>query len=213
METTNSEPKTFLEWAKMEKANFDEKMEQMKEKNKKAMPDKIKLIIVYLFLSTGKRLTEGNYLLFEEVGKTYIGYSGMRGDVIEECEKVLAEANDEFSRFKKITEYFINITGVYNVISNRRILWILVSLINQVRIKSDEHQKLIDLWIDKNKIDSSIVLEMHDTYQTQQAMVEYDKWLETNKDISYLKGSSINKELNKNLLDLEQSVNTLITFG
>ena len=173
------------------------------------MTDKTKLGFVYLFLSVGKRLTDSNYQLFEEVGMSLKGYSGMRGDIIGECEKVLAGTNDEASRLKKITAYF----STNNAIRQREILWLLISLINQMKIKSDNHQKFIDLWIEENKIDESIVLEMHDTYQTQHAMTEFDEWFKAKKDISYSEGSSINEGVKKNLADLEQSLNTLIALG
>jgi len=201
-------------------ASHTEIYERMKENYEKAgylktpgaMDDKTKLKFVYLFLSVGKRLIQSNYQLFEEIGKSYHGYSGFRRDVIDECEKILALA-DESSRFTKITSYFLAKAGAYIDISNRDILWAFISLVNQMKNKSDDHQKLIDLWIEQNNIDKSIVLEMIDTCQTQHAMVEYDKWLEANKDIFYSEDNSIYQELKKNVEGLEQSVNALIALG
>jgi hypothetical protein len=83
----------------------------------------------------------------------------------------------------------------------------------QTEKKSEKKQQLVELFIKSNKIDESIVLEMHDTYETAYALSKYQDWLETSKGMNRRESDPIMKELEKNQKSLEQSVNDLIALG
>jgi len=94
---------------------------------------------------------------------------------------------------------------------SRAILWTLIKLFRGIEDKSEKKQQLIDLWVETNQIDKSITLEMIDTCETENALLGFNNWLETNK--SYQEVDSIKQELKKNQISLKESMNNLIVLG
>ena len=176
--------------------------------------EKKKLGLLYLFLSAENRITDADFSLFEELGESVKGFSEMKGDIIGDCEKLLV-SSDSKPRFEIVAEAFSSYKtsgGAANV-QDRSILWALVSLENKLTTKSDKKQLLIESWAETMNIDKSLVLEMRDTCETQNTIAEYQKWLETSKNMSYREVSSIMQELDINMKSLQQSVSDLIALG
>jgi len=83
----------------------------------------------------------------------------------------------------------------------------------RIKEKSEKKQNLVDIWVEANRIDKAIVLEMRDTYETQNSITEYQKWLETNKGMSYREVNSAMQELDKDQESLQQSLSDLVALG
>jgi len=184
--------------------------------------EKKQLGIAYLFLSAENRITDADFALFEEMGKSIKGFPEMKGEIIGECEKILSPPDNGKSRFEIVSEEFSSqkssgFPSFFGLGSadrrNRAILWTLTSLLYQVTEKTDKKQKLVELWAEKSDIDMAIFIEMCDICKTQYAVFEYQKWLETIKGMSYQEVNSIMQESNTSLKSLEESVRFLITLG
>jgi hypothetical protein len=197
--------------------------------------DKEKLALAYLFLSSEERIGDSNFQLFEGIGESIKGFQNIKGEIIGECEKILAPPDRTKSRFETVSEVFStykvpetpkdnflfsqgklkweNRTGISFESFNRSILLTLISLQFLTTSKSDKKQQLIEFWAETNLIDQSAILEMNDTCETELHISEYKKWLESSKGISYQEVNSIIQELERNLKSLEQSVGDLIALG
>lgn len=176
------------------------------EKNKK------QLCLVYLFLSSENRISDADLSLFERVGNSTKDFSNKKGEVIGDCEKILATPDGNKTRFEIVSGLLSEETTNTSPEDNRSVLWSLISLLYQIEGKSENKKQLVETWAKKVNIDDSVLLEMHDTCKTQKEIVEYQKWLETSK-MEYLEIKSIMQELDKNLISLQQSVSDLITLG
>ena len=177
--------------------------------------EKNQLSLYYLFLSSEKKLSDADFALFEELGESVKGFSEMKEDIIEECEKLLVPSNGSKSRFEIVTEAFSSYKTSGGTADTRdySILWALVSMQYRKEIKSNKKQQLIELWAEAKRIDKSVVIEMCDTCETQNATTEYRTWLETNKSLTYMEVNSFIQELDKNLKSMQQSVSDLIALG
>ena len=248
-------------------------------------PEKEMLGIVYLFLSAEGRISDADYALFEELGKSIDGFSEMKGEIVEKCEEVLVQAAGgttipasvagtlrhavaegaevQAGQTVAITESILKlnfeiestaagkirflvpagthvaaqqpvaeiggegdtryhaVAGLFSSLKssggagnkNKDILWTLVRLTYQMKASSKKHQELLGIWAEANQIDKSIVLEMCDTCETQNAISGYKKWLEESNDLLYQEVNSRMLELDKDLKSLEQSVSDLIALG
>jgi len=173
---------------------------------------KKQLGIAYLFLSAEKRINDADFAIFEEMGKSVKGFLEMKGEIIGECEKILATPDGSKTRFQIVSDLFSKeITRKPE--DNRSVLWSLVGLLYQIEGRSENKEQLVEMWAKKSNIDDSILLEMYDTAETQNTVIGYKKWLETNKGLSNQEISSIMQELDKNLISLQQSASDLIALG
>jgi hypothetical protein len=177
--------------------------------------DKQQLRIAYLFLSAENRITDSDFVLFEEMGKSIEEFPKMKGEIIGECEKILTPPDSGRSRYEIVANLFSSSkeSDESEVNRNCDILWTLLCLQYRNKENSEKKQQLIELWVEANRIDKAIVLEMCDTYETQNAISEYQKWLETNKDMSHQEFNSVMRELDKDLNNLQQSLSDLIAFA
>jgi hypothetical protein len=194
--------------------------------------DKIRLGIVYLFLASGNRISNADFVLFEEVGKSVKWFPNVKGEIVGECEKILTPPDDSKSRFEIVSDFFSSYktsdgskphivwaseaktSGGSDTNRNCDILWTLQYL-QYCRIKeeSEKKQQLVNLWAEANGIDNSVVLMMRDICETQNAIIEFQKWLEASKGMTYQEVNSIMQELDKDLKNLQQSVSDLIALG
>jgi len=177
--------------------------------------DKQQLRIAYLFLSSERRITDSDFALFEEMGKSIEGFPKMKGEIIGECEEILAPPDSGRSRYEIVANLFSSYktSDESEVNRNCDILWTLLCLQYRIKEKSEKKQNLVDIWVEANRIDKAIVLEMCDTCETQNAIIEYQKWLEADKDMSHQEFNSVMQELDKDLKSLQQSVSDLIALG
>jgi len=177
--------------------------------------DKQQLRIAYLFLSSENRINDSDFALFEEMGKSIKGFQEMKGEIIGECEKILAPQDGGKSRFEIVSEFFstYKTSGGSDVNRNCDILWALLFLQYRKQKTSEKQQNLIDLWVEANRIDKAIALEMRDTLETQNAIVEYQRWLETTKTLSYQEINPFMQEVDKSLKSIQRSVSELIALG
>jgi hypothetical protein len=182
-------------------------MSRWYDKNKK------QLCLVYLFLSSENRISDADLSLFERVGDSTKDFPKMKGEVIGDCEKILATPDGSKTRFEIVSGLLSEETTNTSPEDNRSVLWSLVGLLYQIEGRSESKEQLVETWAKKSNIDDSVLLEMHDTCKTQNAIVEYQKWLETSKDMSYQEINSIMQELDKNLKSMQQSVSDLIALG
>ena len=177
------------------------------------------LKIVYLFLSSENRISDAEFSLFEETGKSIEGFSEIKGGVIGECEKILAPPDNNKSRFEIVAEYFSKpkeSMGFFSVESNTGnniILWTLIKLLFQIEMKTEKKQQLVEFWAEAKTINKSIMLEMIDTCETERAISDFKNSIETDKNMSYQEGKPIIHELDENMVSLEESVNNLIVLG
>jgi len=174
--------------------------------------DKQQMRIAYLFLSSENRITDSDFALFEEMGKLIEGFPKMKGEIIGECEKILAPPDSGRSRYEIVCDLFhsYKTSNESEVNCNCDILWTLLCLQYRSKEKSEKKKNLVDIWVETNRIDKAIALEMCDTYETQNAIIEYQKWLE---GMSYQEVNSVMQELDKDLKSLEQSLSDLIALG
>jgi len=201
--------KKWLDGLEEERQRFDERR-QLAVGGK----DKQQLRIAYLFLSSENRITDSDFVLFEEMGKSIEGFQKMKGEIIGECEKILAPPDSERSHFEIVYEIFsYQPSDKSKVNRNCDILWTLLCLQYRSKEKSEKKQKLVDIWVKAKRIDKAIALEMCDTYETQNAIIEYQKWLEASKGMSYQEVNSVMQELDKDLKNLQQSLSDLIALG
>lgn len=177
--------------------------------------DKQQLRIAYMFLSSENRITDSDFALFEKIGEPIKEFPKMKGEIVGECEKLFASQDSGKSRFEIVSELFSSYktSGGSEVNRNCDILWTLLCLQYRNKEKSEKKQNLVDLWVEANRIDKAIVSEMCDTYETQNAIIEYQEWLETNKGMPYKEVNSVMQELDKNLKSLQKSLNELIVLG
>jgi len=177
--------------------------------------DKTQLGIAYLFLSSEGRINDADFALFEEMGKLIEGFPEIKGEVIGTCEKMLAPPDGGKSRFEVVSEFFSSFKTSYGSDVNRDygILWALISLQYRCKEKTEKRQQLVELWAEDNGIDKAVISEMWDTCETQNTVIEYQKWLETSKGMSYQEVNSFMQELDKDLKSLQQSVSDLILLG
>jgi hypothetical protein len=170
--------------------------------------------IAYLFLSSENRINDADFALFEEIGQSNDGFPANKGEIIGECEKILAQSDSKNSRYEIVSEFFSSYKTSEEPDVNRNcgVLWALLCLQYRSKGKSEKKQSLVLLWAEANRIDNSIVLEMCDTYETQNAIMEYQKWLETDKGMPYKEVNSIIKRLDEDLKSLQQSVSDLIYY-
>lgn len=176
-----------------------------------------KFRLAYLFLSAGKRISDADYALFEEMCP-----AEDRGEIIGECEKLLAQDSNGKSRFELVTEAFSETAssrGFRRSYSHgqddkhkRSALWMFTSLMYQSEGNKQNRQTLIDLWIEHNKINPSIFAEMLDISETVKAVTEYKKYLETSK-MPYQEISAMMSELDKSAADLQKNASSLIELG
>jgi hypothetical protein len=171
--------------------------------------------LAYLFLSAENRISDADFVLFEEIGKSIKDFPKIKGEVIGECEKILASSDSDKSRFEIVSELFSEYKRSGGSADNlsRSIQWSLIGLQYRAEKKSDIKQQLVALWAETNQIDKSIVLEMRDTYETAYALSKYQNWLETNKKMSYSEVKPIMDELEKNRKSLAESMSNLIALG
>jgi hypothetical protein len=164
----------------------------------------------YLFLSAEDKISDADLALFEEIGKSIDGFQGIKKEIIDKCESILSGEAWK-PRFEIVSDIlFYNEGSTYA--NNCAILLVLMGLAN-VTGKSDKKQQLIERWVKGCGIGKSIVLEMLDINETQNAIEEYKQWLEANKGMSHKEVHSIMQELEKNEKSLEQSVSDLIALG
>jgi hypothetical protein len=197
--------------------------------------DKEKLAIAYLFLSSEERINDTLFQMFEEIGISIKKFPDIKGEVIGECEKILASPDSNKSRFETVSEVYStyklpetpsdkflfshqklkweNKTGISFESFNRSVLLTLTSLQFLTITKSAKKQQLIELWAETNLIDKSVILEMYDTCETEHHISKYKIWLESTKGMPYQEVNSSIQELGKNLKSLEQSVSDLIALG
>jgi hypothetical protein len=69
-------------------------------------PEKEQLAIAYLFLSLESSISDSHFSLFEEIGKSIEGFPAMKGEIIGECEKILASPDNSKSRYEIVSELF-----------------------------------------------------------------------------------------------------------
>jgi hypothetical protein len=177
--------------------------------------DKSKLRIAYLFLSSENRINDADYSLFEKIGESIKDFSNIKGEIIGECEKILVLTNNSKLRFEIVSEVFSSYktSDGSNVYRNCDILWTLLGLHYRNKEKSEREQQLIDLFAEANYIDKSIVLEMRDTCETLNTVINYKKWLSKNKSMTLHESEPIMQELDKDMKNLQQSAIDLITLG
>ena len=96
--------------------------------------------------------------------------------------------------------------------NRREILWTIISLQYRSKEKTEKRQQLVDLWAKTGGIDKAVISEMQDICETQNAVIEYQNWLETIGK-SCQEADSIRQELEKDLKSLQQSVSGLILLG
>ena len=165
--------------------------------------------LLYLFLSAETRINDNDYSLFEASGKPIEGFSGMKGEIIGECEKLLATPDGSKTRFEIVSDIFSKETSDDPNV-NRVILWLLMSFYHLKKGK----KQLVDLWAKESKIAENILFEMWDTCETKKAIDEYQNWLETNKGMmTHQEFSQLMAEQDKDLKSLQQGVNELIALG
>jgi len=196
--------------------SLEEERRRFEEKRQLAVggKDKQQLRIAYLFLSSENRINDSDFELFEEMGKSIEGFPKMKGEIIGECEKILAPPDSGKSRYEIVSEIFSFKTSDESKVNrNCDILWTLLCLQYRSKEKSEKKKKLVELWAKANRIDKAIGLEMCDTYETQNTIIGYQKWLEASKGMSYQEVNSIMQELDKDLKNLQQSVSELIALG
>ena len=149
-----------------------------------------------------------------EIVSWYFSTCTSSSDYFYEKQKQLKE------EYEKITDPFLRAGAIKKSAfqptfisqdESRAILWTLIKLFRSIENKSEKKQQLIDLWVETNQIDKSIALEMIDTCETENALLGFNNWLETNK--SYQDVNSIKQELEKNQVSLKESVNNLIVLG
>jgi len=175
--------------------------------------NKKQLCLVYLFLSSENRISDADLLLFERVGDSVKEFSKMKGDIVGECEKILATPDGNKTRFQFVSDLLSEEVSSKPE-DNRSVLWSLVALLYQIEKRSENKEQLVEMWAKKSNIDNSILWEMYDTCKTQNTIVEYKKWLETSKVMSYHEDNYLFvPELEKNLQSLQQSVSDLIALG
>jgi hypothetical protein len=163
--------------------------------------------IFYLFLSAETKISNADYLLFEQGGKLIEGFSKIKEKIIGECEKLLAAPDGDKTRFEIVSDLFSKETSDDPAV-NRRILGLLITH-NHRNIGK---KQLVDLWAKESKIAEDISLEMLDTCETQDAIAEYKKWLNTS-GMPYQEVHSIMQELDKDGKSLQQSANALVVLG
>jgi hypothetical protein len=174
--------------------------------------NKKQLCLVYLFLSSENRISGADLSLFEKIGNSTKDFPKMKGEIIGDCEKILATPDGSKTRFEIVFSLLYEETTSLSPEDNRSVVWSLIGLLYQIEGKSENKKQLIETWAKKVNIDDSVLLEMNDTCKTQKEIVEYQKWLETSK-LEYLDIKSIMQELDKNLISLQQSVSDLIVLG
>jgi hypothetical protein len=196
-----------------------------------------RLGIVYLFLSAERRINDADYALFEQTGATLDGFKDARGTIIGECEKALSAETEGKNRYDIVSEIFseyasstspfggtsfvlpnIGLGGFWfgQIVSDadkRSILWLLLGIMLESGQQTETRQKLVDLWIEKSKIDPSVYNEMKDTTETLAAIANEKAWLEASKGMSYKAVNSMMQELEKNLQEMQGSVSSLIALG
>jgi hypothetical protein len=96
---------------------------------------------------------------------------------------------------------------------NRSHFWMLISLLYQPGIYSKSREKLVAVWRERSNLSESVYVEMCDATKTLNAIKEHKEWLETTNGLPHEYVNSMQAELDKNLKDIQTSVNSLITLG
>jgi len=185
--------------------------------------------LAYLFLSSEGRISEADYALFEKFGKSTKGFAGWKKEVVEECENLLASAKSAASRSKIVSEFFSTYQksgkrstrsgfgffsgGELSEKNSRNILFTLASLACLSEKQSAAKQKLVKLWAEANCIDKSVLIEMQDTLESEQAIDGYRKWLQAAIGTATEQVEPVMAELDKNLKELRDGANALIALG
>jgi len=68
--------------------------------------NKTRMGLAYLFLSSENRISDADYALFEEIGKSMEGFADWKGEIVGDCEKMLASANSATARSEIVSEFF-----------------------------------------------------------------------------------------------------------
>ncbi|MDR1985781.1 MAG: hypothetical protein LBP88_02265 [Treponema sp.] len=166
--------------------------------------------LVYLFLSSESRISDGSYSAFEKIGNRYEGFAAAKGEIIRMCEEALAEVNPNKSRFTVVSEAFAEIAkpqGFFSLsgldpVQQRSAMWVLVSLVRSNGKVSSTETDLVEIWRCTCRIDQSVLDEMRDTAQTFRALKGYKQWANVNK-------AQIEQDWN----DTTESINQLIKLG
>jgi hypothetical protein len=180
---------------------------------------------ILMFLSTEGKISDADFALIEKLENTFGGFpeNSELKETIEEAEsKIFNNDNNDIdirihgiaidktkTRFEKIALMFSMLTESEPKI-NRAILWSMVWLQHWSTEKTNNRQKLIDLWVLKPGNSMSILLEMQEICKTQSEIINYQKSLEENKTMSYSEVKSMLQELDKDLDRLQEKVKNLI---
>jgi hypothetical protein len=199
-------------------------------------PDQRQLAIVYFFLSAEHRMSDTDYSVFEELGaskgeftgnkpmksifgpRNIIPWKEAKGEIIGECEKLLAQEDSAKTRCEIVSdafkEYVEDLESDEEYEEQRSCLWMLIGLLYQPGIYSESRERLISLWQENSsEISESMYAEMVDAAKTLNAINEHKERLGTMYGLSYGDASSMQVELDKNIKDIQTSVNDLITLG
>jgi hypothetical protein len=132
----------------------------------------------------------------------------MKGEVIGECEKLLATPDGGKTRFQIVSDLFSKEASDDPKV-NRSILCLLLSLYFQ----DGGNKQLVDLWVKESRINRDVLYEMCDTIRTGKEIDEYQKWIETSKGMSRQESNPLIQELDKDKKSLQQSVSDLVALG
>jgi hypothetical protein len=191
------------------------------------------LAIVYLFLSAEHRMNDADYSVFEELGASKgkfwvksipqpswwdkditIPWKEARGEIIGECEKLLAQEDSEKNRYEIVSDAFKKYADRRQRNEVRSNFWMLIGLLYQPGIYSEGRERLVSLWQkNSSEISESMYAEMVDAAKTLNAINEHKEGLGTMYGLSYEDANSMRVELDKNIKDIQTSVNDLITLG
>jgi hypothetical protein len=90
----------------------------------------------------------------------------------------------------------------------------LIGLLYQPGIYSESRERLVSLWQkNSSEISESMYAEMVDAAKTLNAIDEHKERLGTMYGLSYEDANPMQVELDKNIKDIQTSVNDLITLG
>jgi hypothetical protein len=137
----------------------------------------------------------------------------MKEEIIEGFEEQLAAFPDKNkTRFEIIAYIISDLITDTDECFNRSVLWSFVNLQRRIGAKSENRQKIIDLWTFKRGNSLSLLSEMRDIYKTQDAIRKYREWIDE-KSMPCLESETLIEESDKNLSSLQESVSYLIALA
>jgi hypothetical protein len=176
------------------------------------------LAMLYLFYSVDQKISIEECARFENFGGTFKGFKEAKDTIIAECEKILSgEQSSGSSQEKTPKSRFDRVADTFNAFDSsldreikHRVLWWFSEILYRYQGVSENRKTLLNLWVEKSKIDPAVVAEMRDTALTLRALDGYKKWL-SKQDQSEL--GAFTAEVDASLKDTEKSVTELISVA